>query len=451
MAGRILILSDSAKRMAPLTRALGRAYFETDLASFVAAGAALRRASPDLILVDARGCDADAAPHDALGRVRDAVDTPLIYVVDRADQAAHGFRAGADDIIWDALPPDAACGRIRALSRLRAMSEEVRLREETSLEFGLASPQPHEGRLKILFATPRGHAPNAALVAAARRLGADLTLASSGVRALAAAGTEAPDLAIVDFGLAPVEDPIALAAAMEEEIGGGAAVLTLGRQAGSADLALEDGAAALAARMRGQLRLSRLARRLSGGFESGLRLAATDALTGFFNRRYLEAHFGRLFDTAQRDGGALAVLMIDIDFFKSVNDRFGHAAGDAVLRALADRLRGAIRRCDFVARVGGDEFLVAMPDETAERAMAAAERIRRAVAAAPILSEDGTLPAPSLSIGVAALRRSDQTADALLRRADHALLEAKRMGRSRVAPHQNDVGTKAADRVAGAA
>ena len=155
------------------------------------------------------------------------------------------------------------------------------------------------------------------------------------------------------------------------------------------------------------------------------RLARQDPLTGLLNRRALEAELGIEVHRARRLGYTLGVLMLDVDDFKSINDRFGHAVGDAALQRLAALLTERLRQSDRVARVGGEEFVVVLPGADPQATLAVARKLRQATA---------ELPAPriTLSLGGASLPASQANASLLLERADLALYAAKRAGRNQV-------------------
>lgn len=160
-------------------------------------------------------------------------------------------------------------------------------------------------------------------------------------------------------------------------------------------------------------------------------LAERDVLTGLPNRRALAEVLPRRMDEAHAQGSPLSVLFVDLDRFKAINDRHGHAVGDEVLaeasRRLAERLRGG----EVVARQGGEEFVLMLPGADADRARAAAERLRRNIAEAPFETSAGAL-AVTASFGVASLRAADVTPGSLLARADAAMYRAKQAGRNRV-------------------
>ncbi len=186
----------------------------------------------------------------------------------------------------------------------------------------------------------------------------------------------------------------------------------------------------LRARARNQIRRKFYQDRLRDDLGQALELALTDSLTGLYNQRYLLRHLrGLLTVSPDRE---VALLMLDIDHFKQVNDRHGHAAGDRALRVVADTLRANTRVFDLVARYGGEEFVVVMPGASSDEALAAAERLRAAVAAMSFVAEADLRYPLSVSIGVACGGTGSKTPEALLRDADVALYAAKRAGRNRV-------------------
>lgn len=154
--------------------------------------------------------------------------------------------------------------------------------------------------------------------------------------------------------------------------------------------------------------------------------AMTDGLTGLANRRALDQAMVQALATAQRSGRPFAVVMVDVDHFKSINDRYGHRLGDATLIAFGQRLRGGLRAQDQAFRYGGEEFSVLLPDTDAASALASAERLRGLVSTPASVA----MTALTASFGIA-VWRADDSADALFGRADRALYQAKRLGRDR--------------------
>lgn len=160
--------------------------------------------------------------------------------------------------------------------------------------------------------------------------------------------------------------------------------------------------------------------------------ALSDALTTLPNRRAFDAEAARMVARAKRSGAGAVVGVADLDHFKQVNDRYGHPVGDLVLCEVARVIEGAARHADFVARVGGEEFALLLPETTLAAATRIAERIRKAVGAAQVTTPDGEVIQVTISIGLADMS-PPTTIDDALARADSALYEAKNSGRNRVA------------------
>jgi two-component system cell cycle response regulator len=189
----------------------------------------------------------------------------------------------------------------------------------------------------------------------------------------------------------------------------------------------------LIARVRTQLRRKRYSDRLRHNLDLSVELSVTDQLTGLYNRRYMAQHLNTLLAQAAESGRTLSFLILDIDYFKLVNDTHGHDVGDDVLREFAHRIVHNVRNVDLACRYGGEEFVVIMPDTDLAFAYMVAERLRQEVAQVPFQIEKapGKLEI-TISIGVTTSEGKIDTAESLLRRADQALYKAKRDGRNRV-------------------
>lgn len=161
-------------------------------------------------------------------------------------------------------------------------------------------------------------------------------------------------------------------------------------------------------------------------------LASVDTLTGRMTRRMVLVALSREFARATRSGAGLSVLALDIDHFKRVNDTYGHAAGDTVLRAFSHSISAGLRHHDSAGRLGGEEFLVLLPEANEAEAVLVAERMRAEIEELPIQVEGRPIPITT-SVGIATLGAADTSPEQLLERADAALYEAKRSGRNRVA------------------
>lgn len=155
-------------------------------------------------------------------------------------------------------------------------------------------------------------------------------------------------------------------------------------------------------------------------------LATHDSLTDAFTRRHMDEACRLELERSRRSGRPLSLLALDLDHFKSINDRFGHQVGDRALIAFVATVRGLLRQADQLGRFGGEEFVVLLPETPAEQALAIAERIRAAV------QQSATEPRCTVSIGVASLQDGDGSVDTLLARADAAMYRAKELGRNRV-------------------
>ncbi len=157
-------------------------------------------------------------------------------------------------------------------------------------------------------------------------------------------------------------------------------------------------------------------------------LSRTDPLTGLANRRYFQERYEQAFAFSQRHGSPLSLVMMDIDYFKHVNDTHGHDAGDEVLKAFGAILKENCRTEDFPARFGGEEFIVFLPRTAQNEALIFGNRVRKAFSSADILENAEKI---TISAGIAELKPGEETPEGLIRRADQALYEAKEKGRNR--------------------
>ncbi len=155
-----------------------------------------------------------------------------------------------------------------------------------------------------------------------------------------------------------------------------------------------------------------------------------DGLTGVYNRRFLQTRLGEEYNRSKRYGTSLSLIMFDIDFFKKVNDTYGHQCGDAVLQAVATNINGHIRNTDYLARYGGEEFCCLLPETDISGARVLAERFRLHVEAHTTTCREHAIQV-TISLGVAELTVEDSV-EALLKRADEALYQAKHFGRNKV-------------------
>ncbi|MFZ4110163.1 MAG: GGDEF domain-containing protein [Polymorphobacter sp.] len=227
---------------------------------------------------------------------------------------------------------------------------------------------------------------------------------------------------IAVFALVPRNDPAALVKAFELRV------------ADAAGLPIDPHE--VRARLAALVRRRRIAFAKAAETRTAWQLAMIDPVTGLFNRHHLAAVLPAEFDSARRLGQSLAVMMIDLDGLKALNDQWGHAAGDAVLRNVARAIVAGVRLTDTIARFGGDEIVVVMPDTSPAAATALATRLMQQMDPPGQDSghDDGSRPPEmvTISIGLAVSGPRDGDAEALLLRADAALYAAKKGGRNRV-------------------
>ncbi len=188
----------------------------------------------------------------------------------------------------------------------------------------------------------------------------------------------------------------------------------------------------VSARLAALVRRRQVANARAAETRAAWRMAVIDPVTGLYNRHHLDTTLPAAIDSARAGGGPLALLMIDLDALKPLNDRWGHAAGDRILRTVAEALQSSVRVTDTIARYGGDEIVVVMPDTDHEIARLLAAGLVRVVGETRIGRIGDGPGGVTVSIGMATLEDRDIDARALLQRADQALYAAKRAGRNRV-------------------
>jgi two-component system cell cycle response regulator len=271
--------------------------------------------------------------------------------------------------------------------------------------------------------------------------GYEVLEAADGAEALAVALDRAPDVVLLDIEM-PVMDGYETVQALKADprtadipvvfltgrVGPDDVVRAL-RLGGHDYLRKPPEAAELLARVSAALRVKVLQDELRSRADELDRVSRTDYLTGLHNRRHMEEHLRMLGAGAKRHGYPLAVLVVDVDHFKQVNDTLGHQAGDEVLKEVGCRLRAALRTEDILGRWGGEEFLILMPHSGAEAASVLAERLRSVMSGTPVESERGAQTV-TISIGGAAAEVPGQ--HDLLVLADQQLYAAKSEGRDRV-------------------
>ncbi|MFO0995333.1 MAG: PleD family two-component system response regulator [Alphaproteobacteria bacterium] len=448
MPARVLIVDDVPVNLKVLEAKLSQHYYEVMKApDGPSALKCVQDESPDIVLLDVMMPGMDG--YEVCRRIKadpKSTHIPVVMVTSLTEQSERvlGLEAGADDFLSKPINDAALIARVRSLVRLKQMMDEWRLRSRTGAQLGLIELQDvlADGPGRILLVESNALLANK-VVEALTPLGHSVSVASDTTAGFEQLRTGDFDAVFVGCRK-DVTDSFRFCGQVRSHEASRAIPIVLimeQQDVAAVGRALELGVTdyivrpvdpnELRARTRSQIRRKRYQDRLREDFDRSLSMAFTDSLTGIYNRRYLMAHLGTLLGKCQSDSQTLAALMVDIDHFKAVNDSRGHAAGDAVLREIANRLSGRVRGSDLVARLGGEEFVVVLPSAEAASASAVAERIRETAAATPIEIPGEQPIAVTLSIGIAVSEPADSV-DALLRRSDEALYAAKAGGRNRV-------------------
>ncbi|MFT5630241.1 MAG: two-component system cell cycle response regulator [Gammaproteobacteria bacterium] len=459
MTGRILIVDTVPTNRIVLKVKMLAAQFSVDACgSRKDAEEVIARQKPDLILINLS--DPIEDQHGFCRELKENPDTAAIAIISVgvADTARARFAAldaGADDVLPRPINDALLLARMRSLLRVRHARHELMLRDGTSRALGFEeSRRNFDATARIALLSRHAISGdalaaqfNSGLSVPVTRLETDTVLANS--------VAPVPDLFVIDgtqdndggravfrlisdlrsraetrlstlFVILPHNEPEI--AAMVLDLGADDAV--------SLDISDDE----MVLRARALVRQKLLHDKLRDTVRDGLHAAVTDPLTGLYNRRYVEPHLSRMAEQARVSQREFAVMMLDIDHFKSINDRYGHAAGDKVLIEIANRLRENLRAIDLVARIGGEEFMVAMPNTNNEQGHIAADRLRKLISARPFsLGPDKPQLNVTMSVGVAVggLERLNRVQiDTMCNLADEALYAAKSAGRDKVAMSQ---------------
>ncbi len=451
MTARILVVDDVLPNLKLLEARLTAEYFDVTTATNGPEALAIcGRHDCDIVLLDVMmpGMDGFEACR-RLKRDPSTVHIPVIMVtaLDQPADRLKGLEAGADDFLTKPIDEMTLIARVRSLARLKLVLDELRARAATSVSLGMPDPlaqalaeNPTGGR--ILLVDDRTSSADQIVTAMRGKTIVDIEKDPQEALVKAVAGNY--DVFIVSLGLRDFDAlrlcsqirslertrqmPILCIAEIEDRP----------RVLRALDLGVNDFLLRpiepneLMARVRTQMRRKRYADALRDNVQASIELAVVDPLTGIHNRRYFETHLAALVADAADRGRPLALMILDIDHFKTVNDTYGHDAGDKVLKGFAERMRKAIRTSDLVCRLGGEEFVIVMPDTPLETAAKVAERVRGEIERNRFpVAEDGRAIEVTVSIGLAE-RGCESEPEALFRRADRALYRSKSDGRNRV-------------------
>lgn len=451
MTARVLVVDDIEANVKLLEARLTVEYFETltarngeDALQICASEGA------DVVLLDVMMPGMDG--FEVCRRIKADPKTqhiPVIMVtaLDQPSDKVKGLEAGADDFLTKPVDDIALITRVKNLSRLKTLTDEMLMRASTSEQMGMGldlsvtSAQAGLGG-KILLV--EDHERSAQRISETLSAEQSIYLESDPQQALIKLPDSDYDMLMVSLSLSGTDGlrlcsqvrslnrtrhlPILIITEPGED-----ARLLRGLEMGVNDYLVRPiNKHEMMARVKTQIKRKRYSDQLRSRLEENVEMAITDPLTGLYNRRYMEGHLKTLVEEAVQRGKPLSVLVADIDYFKPVNDTYGHDAGDEVLKDFSLRLRQNIRGIDLPCRFGGEEFVVMMPETDLAKAYVVAERLRQCIAERPFQLTGDKKIKVTASVGVAALESVDDTPDALLKRSDQALYNAKRDGRNRV-------------------
>jgi len=455
MTARVLVVDDLEPNVKLLEAKLRAEYFDV-LSAFSGAEAVekAQREQPDIILLDVMmpGMDGFEACRIIKGSPETAhIPIVMVTALDQQADRVAGLNAGADDFLTKPVEDLARVALVRSLTRLKVMTDDLRMREATGRHLGVVD---HAS----LLDQEDDETPGRIFIIDDQESQAERLREMLDGKFTAAIETDPEvaqsriqrgdfDLVIVNMSLEKM-DPLRLCSSIRSfEETRMTPLLAIVRQGDTRKLvrALDIGVNdyltrpvdknELTARVATQVRRKRYIDRLRYSFEASLEMAVTDQLTGLYNRRYLASHLSAMLERANWTGQPLSVMILDIDFFKAINDTHGHDVGDQVLQEFAERIRVSVRGIDLACRYGGEEFLIAMPDTDRELAVRIAERLREDVARRRIVVNGGREElSVTVSIGIASTEDgpADDSAQKLIKRADEALYAAKTGGRNRV-------------------
>ncbi|MGB6117531.1 MAG: PleD family two-component system response regulator [Mesorhizobium sp.] len=452
MSARILVVDDIPANLKLLEGRLLAEYFAVETAVNGEEALAICRAGrADVVLLDIMmpGIDGFEVCRQLKADWATAhIPVVMVTALDGISDRIQGLEAGADDFLTKPVNDMQLLTRVRSLVRLKMLGDELRLRAATNRDLGIDDLLGRkdvlgDARANVLLVDQKAHSRDR-LIEMLNPV-ADVTVATDPQGAIFQAAEGRFDCVVISSGLIDF-DPLRLCSQLRSLDRTRFLPIMLVVEQGQDELvtrALELGVndyvvrpadeQEVIARLRTQIRRKRYNEELRAGVAQTLEMAVMDPLTGLHNRRYLDTHLETLFKRAVARRRPLSVMMTDIDRFKSINDTFGHAGGDVVLREFSRRLRKNVRGIDLACRFGGEEFVVIMPDTEHEVARMIAERIRAEIETEAFRpgSADDRLTV-TVSIGVATLSPGDSQAGDLLKRADGALYEAKSSGRNKV-------------------
>ncbi|WP_242106361.1 diguanylate cyclase [Aliiroseovarius subalbicans] len=451
MAGRILIADDVATNRIILKVKLSAARYNVLQARDGAEAQAMARAErPDLIMLGQNIPDGGGAKVCAALKADPAIAAIPIVVVASSDNRAarlNALEAGAEDVLVKPLDEAAFLALVRNLIRTRATHDELDRRDGTARELGFAEPrQSFQRQARLALVGPDPQEAISWRAGLGRMLSERVHLLSVDEVLSHMEPDEAPDAFVIAASIETRGDGLRLVSELRSRTATRHAVIIVQARPEDADLvsmALDLGAQSvvtgefdaceMAVRLRRQVARKMDADALRKSLDKHLSLALQDPLTGVYNRRYAQTYLSRIAAQSAAAELPFALMVLDLDRFKAVNDTHGHMVGDEVLVEVARRLGANVREIDLLARIGGEEFVIAMPETNAAQAARVAERLRRVVGDAPVRSPSkGIDISVTMSIGVAVGGAAGTSVEDLMESADNALYASKSEGRNQV-------------------
>lgn len=456
MTAQILVVDDVPANIKLLEAKLSSEYYDVISAkNGFEALAITKERKPDLILLDVMMPGMDG--FETCKKIKEDPQIshiPVVMVTALSEQSdrVRGLEAGADDFLTKPINDMALFARVKSLVRIKVLLDELRMRDQTRSQLGISVENSFAGDVtgsRILLVDDDPVQAKQLITKLDEIYQVDWLEEPENAIEKAAAGQY--DVIIVSALLSDV-DGLRLATQVKgrEEIRHVPVLMLVdeddqrsmlkGLEIGINDyLRVPVDKNEMIARIKTQIRRKKYQEALRNSYQQSLSMAITDELTGLYNRHYLNPHLENLFNESVTNRKALSVLIMDMDHFKSVNDTYGHDVGDAFLKHLSKLLRDIARSSDLVARFGGEEFMVLLPETDGKAAYDAAERIRKTVESSPFVINEATGESrqQTISLGVSTLKIVDgvpspaSTVD-MLKAADTALYQAKHNGRNRV-------------------
>ncbi len=451
MTAQILVVDDVPANIKLLEAKLNSEYYDVITAKDgFEAIAKTKEHKPDLILLDVMMPGMDG--FEACQKIKADAEVSHIPVVmvtalsEKSDRLK-GLEAGADDFLTKPINDIALFARVKSLVRIKQLLDEVRLRDKTSFEMGI-EPQASNAFISDvsganILLVDDDHVQGKQIVA---KLSETYNVDWADDPATALARTHSNLDVILISTLMSDADGLRLASQIKshEELrhvpllvfidDDDTRVMLKALEMGINDyMTIPVDKNEMIVRVRMQIRRKRYQEALKSHYQRSISMAVTDALTGLYNRHYLDTHLGNMVKQSLKNGKHLALMIMDMDHFKAVNDTYGHSVGDVILKQLSGLIMQASRSSELAARFGGEEFVILMPETDPPSAFAAANRMREIVESTAFkINNTGETIKKTISIGVASLYPDGDSAESLLKRADEALYEAKRGGRNLV-------------------